>query len=163
MITFYQLSAWYAILEVYQMPNPIPSLYSLGVAPFSSGFLLNLPDTIGPRAKHIFFHCISLHDQPRSTTLFPSRSWTLLFFKCQSMLLWWYASWAWIDQRLVWDCLYSRYWLLHSRQSCLVGNFKPSFQQCLKKGQLQCNSVCFLSYLSSSSWCWYAWSFNQRW
>ena len=80
-------------------------------------------------------------------TLFPSRSWTLLFFKRRSMLLWWYASWAWIDRWLVWDCLYSRYWLLHSGQSCLVGNFKPSFQQCLKNGQFQCNLACSLSYL----------------
>ena len=46
------------------MPEPIPTLYSLGVAPFSSNFLLNLLDTIGLPAKHIFFRCLSLHNQP---------------------------------------------------------------------------------------------------
>ena len=46
------------------MPELVPSLYSLGVAPFSSGFLLNLLDTVGSPAKHIFFRCLSLHDQP---------------------------------------------------------------------------------------------------
>ena len=46
------------------MPKPVPTLYSLGVAPFSFGFLLNLMDTIGPPTKHIFFHCFLLHNQP---------------------------------------------------------------------------------------------------
>ena len=64
MVASYRLFVWYATLEFYQMPEPVPSLYSLGVAPFSSGFLLNLLDTIGPPAKHIFFHCLSLHDHP---------------------------------------------------------------------------------------------------
>ena len=64
MVAFYRPSAWYAILEVYRMPEPVPSLYSLGIAPFSSSSLLNLLDTIGPSAKHIFFRCLSLHDQP---------------------------------------------------------------------------------------------------
>ena len=64
MVAFYRVFPWYAILEVYRMPKPVPSLYSLGVAPFSSGFLFNLLDTIGPPAKHIFFRCLSLHDQP---------------------------------------------------------------------------------------------------
>ena len=41
------------------MPEPVPTLYSLGVAPFSSGFLSNLLDTIGLPAKHIL-----LHNQP---------------------------------------------------------------------------------------------------
>ena len=54
----------YAILVVYQMPEPIPSLYSLGVAPFSSSFLFNLLDTIGRPAKHILFHCLPIHNQP---------------------------------------------------------------------------------------------------
>ena len=64
MVAFYRLFAWYAILEIYQMPEPVPSLYSLGVAPFSSGFLLNLLDTIGLPAKHIFFRCLLLYNQP---------------------------------------------------------------------------------------------------
>ena len=38
------------------MSEPVPTLYSLGVAPFSSGFLLNLLDTIGLPAKHILLH-----------------------------------------------------------------------------------------------------------
>ena len=63
MVAFYRLSAWYAILKVYRMPEPVPSLYSLGVAPFSSSFLLILLDTIGLSAKHIFFRCL-LHNQP---------------------------------------------------------------------------------------------------
>ena len=45
------------------MPEPAPTLYSLGVAPFSSSFLLNLLDTIGLPAKHIFSRCL-LHNQP---------------------------------------------------------------------------------------------------
>ena len=44
------------------MPEPVPTLYSLGVAPFSSGFLLNLLDTIGLPAKHILLHYF--HNQP---------------------------------------------------------------------------------------------------
>ena len=46
------------------MPEPIPTLYSLGVAPFSFGFLSNLLDTIGLPTKHIFSHCLLLHNQP---------------------------------------------------------------------------------------------------
>ena len=46
------------------MPEPVPSLYPLGVAPFFSGFLLNLLDTIGLPTKHIFFHCLLLYNQP---------------------------------------------------------------------------------------------------
>ena len=46
------------------MPKPIPTLYSLGIAPFSSGFLSNLLNTIGLPAKHIFFHCLLLRNQP---------------------------------------------------------------------------------------------------
>ena len=46
------------------MPEPIPTLYSLGVAPFSSGFLSNLLDTIGLPAKHIFSRCLLLYNQP---------------------------------------------------------------------------------------------------
>ena len=63
MVASYRLFAWYATLEFYRMTAPVPSLYSLGVAPFSSGFLLNLLDTIGPAAKHIFFCCSPLHNQ----------------------------------------------------------------------------------------------------
>ena len=56
------------------MPKPIPSLYSLGVAPFSSGFLLNLLDTIGSPGKHIFFRCFPLHNQssPGQQLFFPA-------------------------------------------------------------------------------------------
>ena len=45
------------------MPKPVLSLYSLGVAPFSSGFLLILLGTTGLPATHIFFQFL-LHDQP---------------------------------------------------------------------------------------------------
>ena len=60
MVAFYRLSVWYATLESYRMPEPVPSLYSLGIAPFSSGFLLNLLGTTGLPTTYIFF----LHDQP---------------------------------------------------------------------------------------------------
>ena len=46
------------------MSKPVPTLYSLGVAPFSSGFLSNLLDTIGLPAKHILFCCLLLHNKP---------------------------------------------------------------------------------------------------
>ena len=89
MVVFYRLSTWYAILEVYRMPKPVPSLYSLGVAPFSSSFLLNLLDTIGPPAKHIFFRCLSLHDQPSpgQQLFFQADHEHFYFFKRRSMLL----------------------------------------------------------------------------
>ena len=45
------------------MPKPVSTFYSLGIAPFSSGFLSNLLDTIGLPAKHILSHCL-LHNQP---------------------------------------------------------------------------------------------------
>ena len=45
------------------MPERVPTLYSLGVAPFF-GFLSNLLDTIGLPAKHILSHCLLLHNQP---------------------------------------------------------------------------------------------------
>ena len=74
MVDFYQLSALYAILEVYRMPEPVPTLYFLGVAPFSSGFLLNLLDTISLPAKHIFFRCLLLCNQrsPGQQLFFPA-------------------------------------------------------------------------------------------
>ena len=46
------------------MPEPILALCSLGVAPFFSGFLSNLLDTIGLPAKHIFLRYSLLHNQP---------------------------------------------------------------------------------------------------
>ena len=46
------------------MPEPVPTLYSLGVAPFSSGFLSNLLDTIVLSAKHILSRYLLLHNQP---------------------------------------------------------------------------------------------------
>ena len=153
MFASYRLFVWYTTFEFYRMPKLVPSLYFLGVAPFSSGFLLILLDTIGLPAKHIFFCCLLLHNQPSlgQQLVFQADHEHFYFFKRQSMFLWWYASWAWIHRRMVWDCLNSQYWLLHSGQSCLVGNFKLSFQQCLKKGQFQCNLACLLSYLSSFS------------
>ena len=63
MVAFYWLFAWYAILESYRMPEHVPSLYSLGVAPFCSGFLLDLLDTIGLPAKYILSHCPLFHNQ----------------------------------------------------------------------------------------------------
>ena len=52
------------MLEVYRVPEPILTLYSLGVALFSSGFLSNLLDAIGLPAKHILLHYSLLHNQP---------------------------------------------------------------------------------------------------
>ena len=45
------------------MPELVPSLYCLGVAPFSFGFLLNLLDTIDLPTKYIFLRCPLLHNQ----------------------------------------------------------------------------------------------------
>ena len=45
------------------MPKPVPSLYSLGVAPFSSSFLSILQGTIGLPARHVLSGCFLL-DQP---------------------------------------------------------------------------------------------------
>ena len=64
MVTFYQLFAWHAILEVYRILEPIPTLCSLGAAPFSSSFLSILLGTIGLPARHAPFGCFLLHDQP---------------------------------------------------------------------------------------------------
>ena len=46
------------------MPEPVPTLYSLGVASFSSGFLSNLLDTIGLPNKPIFSRYLLFHNQP---------------------------------------------------------------------------------------------------
>ena len=46
------------------MPKPVPALYSLGVAPFFSGFLSNLLDTIVLPTKHTLPHYLLLHNQP---------------------------------------------------------------------------------------------------
>ena len=64
MVAFYRLFAWYATLEFYRMPEPVPSLYSLGVVPFSSGFLLNLLGTTGLPTTYVFFQRLPLYDQP---------------------------------------------------------------------------------------------------
>jgi len=45
------------------MPEPVPTLYSLGIAPFSYGFLSNLLDTISLPAKHILSCYFLLHNQ----------------------------------------------------------------------------------------------------
>ena len=45
------------------MPEPILALYYLGIAPFFSGFLSNLMNTIGLLAKYILLHYL-LHNQP---------------------------------------------------------------------------------------------------
>ena len=63
MVAFYQLFAWHAILEVYWILEPIPTLYSLGAAPFSSGFLSILWGTIGLPTKCTISCCFLLHDQ----------------------------------------------------------------------------------------------------
>jgi hypothetical protein len=64
MVAFYRLFAWHAILEVYQIFEPVPTLNSLGAAPFSSDFLLILRGTIGFPTRHAPFGCFLLHDQP---------------------------------------------------------------------------------------------------
>ena len=64
MVAFYRLFAWHAILEFYWMLKPVPSLYSSGVAPLSSGFLSIPRGTIGFLARHAPFGCFRLHDQP---------------------------------------------------------------------------------------------------
>ena len=64
MVASYRLFTWYATLESYRMTEPVPSIYSLGVAPFSSGFLLNLLGTTGLPATHISFQCLPLQNQP---------------------------------------------------------------------------------------------------
>ena len=46
------------------MPEPVLALCSLGVAPFFSGFLSNLLDTIALPTKHILLHYLLLHNQP---------------------------------------------------------------------------------------------------
>ena len=46
------------------MPEPILVLYSLAIALFFSGFLLNLMGTIGLPVKHILPHYFPLHNQP---------------------------------------------------------------------------------------------------
>ena len=48
------------------MPEPVPVLYSLGIALLFSGFLLDLLDTIGPPTKHILPHYSLFHNQPSS-------------------------------------------------------------------------------------------------
>ena len=64
MAALYRLFALHAILEVYQIPEPVPTPYSLGIAPFSSGFVSILRGTIGLPAKHVPSGCFLLHDQP---------------------------------------------------------------------------------------------------
>ena len=64
MVASYQLFAWYATLEFYRMPEPVPSLFSLGAAPFSSSSSLSLRGTIGLPAKHVPSGGFLLHDQP---------------------------------------------------------------------------------------------------
>ena len=64
MVAFYRLFAWHAILEVYRILEPVPTLYSLGAAPFSSGFLSILWGTIGLPARHVPYGYFLLHAQP---------------------------------------------------------------------------------------------------
>ena len=45
------------------MLEPVPTLYSLGIAPFFSGFLSNLLDTIALLAKHTPPHYPLLYNQ----------------------------------------------------------------------------------------------------
>ena len=46
------------------MSKPVLALYSLGVVPFFSDFLLNLMDTIALPAKYTLPHHLLLHNQP---------------------------------------------------------------------------------------------------
>ena len=46
------------------MLEPVPVLYSLAIALFFSGFLLDLLDTIGLPTKYILPHYFLLHNQP---------------------------------------------------------------------------------------------------
>ena len=64
MVAFYRLFAWHTTFEVYWILEPVPTLYSLGAAPFSSGSSLVLRGTIGLPAKCILSCCFLLHDQP---------------------------------------------------------------------------------------------------
>ena len=88
MTVFYRLLAWYATLEFYRMPKPVPSPYSLGTAPFSSGFLSILRGTIGLPARHVPSGYL-LHDQPSlgQQLFFPADHEYFYFFKRRSMLL----------------------------------------------------------------------------
>ena len=54
------------------MLEPVLTLCSLGVAPFSSAFLSNLLDTIGLPTKHILPHYFLLHNQPSFDQQFAS-------------------------------------------------------------------------------------------
>ena len=69
------------------------------------------------------------------------------FFMHRPMSYGW-SKRSYTDRRLVLDCLYPLYWLLHSGQSSWLGNFNPSFQQYLKKGEFQCDSSCSLNAIS---------------
>ena len=64
MVAFYRLFAWHTILEFYWMSELVPFLYSLGAAPFFSGFLSILRGTIGLPARHVPSGYFLLHDQP---------------------------------------------------------------------------------------------------
>ena len=84
MVASYRLFAWYTTLEFYRMAEPALSPYSLGVALFSSGFLLNLRGTIGLPIKHVPSACFLLHDQPSlgQQLSFPTNDEYFYFFKC---------------------------------------------------------------------------------
>ena len=56
------------------MPEPVLALYSLGVAPFFSGFLSNLLDTIALPAKHILPYYFLLYNQPSFDQQFASQA-----------------------------------------------------------------------------------------
>ena len=56
------------------MLEPVPTLYSLGIVPFSFGFLSNLLDTIALSAKHILPHHPFLHNQPSFDQQLASRA-----------------------------------------------------------------------------------------
>ena len=64
MVDPYWLLVWHAILEVYQVSEPVLALYSLGVVPFFSDFLSNLLDTTVFPAKHTLLHHFLLHNRP---------------------------------------------------------------------------------------------------
>ena len=56
------------------MPEPVLALCSLGIAPFFSGFLSNLLDTITLPTKHTRPHYLLLHNQPNFDQQLVSRA-----------------------------------------------------------------------------------------
>ena len=115
------------------MLEPIPILYSFGVAPFSSSFLSNLLDTIGLPAKHILLHYF--HNQPSfDQQLVFQADHEHLHFQAPIHVIMMIRILS-MDRPAVGLRLPKLPILLTALgQLFIVGNFKPSFQQYLKKG-----------------------------